>query len=258
MNAPLSNRIEQLARAYWQPLVLAVLMFLVLSQVYSWGVAAIELSKVDGLIEETEDTSPPITDGEKPKTPGKPGSTPGKPPQRKEPPKKPAKNIFKKEQVNYNLTAIYMNKAVINGQTVEEGGKIGKATLKEIGLWDATIEVEGATRKLEMFKSGGSGPSSGSMRSRPPSRSKSKSKTSKAKPVKSGSSSRSLRDMTMRELKSLPPGEGRRLWENASQKDRDNIMEREKDSASRGGDRGGREVRVIRGGRTVSVDVIGK
>ncbi len=228
-----SKSIKQFSRTYWQSLVLVVIVFIILTQVYSWGAAVIEMNRVDKLIEQTTGSSQPET------IQGKPGSPPGSSSQskgalpKKVAPPKAVKNIFKKEEANYVLTAIYMDKAVINGQAVEMMGKIGKATLKEIGMWDVTIEVNGSTRKLEMFKGGGAVPSKPVTRRRSP-----KPKKVKTKPSKSSSSVRDIRDFSMRELKSLPGDEGMRLWKEASQEERDRFVEREKEDNSMGRGRG--------------------
>jgi len=67
----------------------------------------------------------------------------------------PPKNIFKKEEMNYAISAIYLNKAVINGEAVEVGQPVGKAKLKEIRSSSIVIEEEnGETRTIEMFQGG--------------------------------------------------------------------------------------------------------
>ncbi|HOL94181.1 MAG TPA: hypothetical protein PLH79_07535 [bacterium] len=178
MKTMLSNKIGQLARAYWQPLVLATLMLLILSQLISWGVSVAELHKVDRLITETASVQPESGNPEspgaertgRPDRPGRPGhpDDSGNPEGGGTPPS-PAKNIFKQENVNYQLTAIYLNKAVINGQEVGVGDKVGgKATLEEIGVSSVVLkEDDGNTRTLSMFQGEGGGSPDGGGRSRP-------------------------------------------------------------------------------------------
>lgn len=234
MNARLSNHIGQLARAYWQPLVLAVLILLVVSQVYAWAVAAIELRKVDTLISQTEDTTPP-KDGGNSTAEGKPDSPPNGPPQENQESKQPPNNIFKREEINYILSAIYMDKAVINGQDVAVGGKIGNAEVKEIGVWDATIEVDGQTRKLEMYQGGGGDPSSSGPGDKSPSRSGSSRNKSSGRsgsspaPVQilmSNGARISIQGMSVDQLRNLPPEQRRQMWENASESERQQLRER--------------------------------
>lgn len=153
MRHSIPDRWTQLARTYWQPLVLTLLAILAFSQIVAWGVAAIELKKVDNLIAQTEKSEPAATQS-------KPSDSNQAP--NPEQPRKPAKNIFKKEEMNYMLSAIYMDKAVINGQEVGIGQNVGKAILKEIGINRVVLEEEnGNSRTVEMFQGGGgAGPSS--------------------------------------------------------------------------------------------------
>jgi hypothetical protein len=148
MNALRKKNIGSIARAYWQPLVLLALLLLILAQTYSWAIKYVELRKVDTLIIQTEDLS--ITGDQKT------ANQPPQPPQQNNP-VKPDKNIFKKENINYQLSAIYMDKAVINGKDYKAGDKIGNATLIEIGVFHAKIQEEGKSqpRTLELFKGGG-------------------------------------------------------------------------------------------------------
>ncbi len=161
MRHSIPDRWTQLARTYWQPLVLALLAILAFSQIVAWGVAAVELKKVDNLIAQTEKSEPAATES-KPGDSGQPAPSSSNPPSNPEQPRKPAKNIFKKEELNYMLSAIYMDKAVINGQEVGVGQNVGKATLKEIGINRVVLEEEnGNSRTVEMFQGGeGAGPSS--------------------------------------------------------------------------------------------------
>ncbi len=195
MRTLFSNRIGQLARAYWQPLALAVLALLACSQVIAWGVSAIELSKVDKLIEQTKNTEPAALqtkDGPTPATPGAPqGMNPGGPPSGGNPganpagtppqEKKPAKNIFMKVQVNYMLSAIYLDKAVINGQPVSVGQNVGTAKLKEINIFSVVLEDEkGNPITVQLFQGGeGGGAPSPMPMQQPPTRNNGNNKSSR-------------------------------------------------------------------------------
>ncbi|MBN2327523.1 MAG: hypothetical protein JXR73_10250 [Candidatus Omnitrophica bacterium] len=174
MKRVVTNRLGQLARTYWQPLVLIFLALLAFSQVVSWGVTAVELKKVDNLIERTQKTqaAPDAPNGEG-SEPGKNEPGGAKPPSEQNQPPKPAKNIFKKEETNYAVTAIYLDQAVVNGQPLKVGQNIGKAKLKEIGMNHVVIEEEnGQTKTINMFQGGGNGGPPPS--SRPPNRASSR------------------------------------------------------------------------------------
>jgi hypothetical protein len=226
MISHLKNRCQKLANTYWQQMLLAVLTLLILSQVYSWCVAAIEIHRIDTLIEETNDLSHTSKSAKTESTP-----------QKSKQESLIAKNIFLKEKANYILSAIYLDRAVINGKNIKIGGSVGKATLIEIGVWDATIEIDGKTRKLEMFK-GGASP----VQTKRDSRSRTTSSIPKTKPqkikpnkpgkVKLNGETYNIRKMSMRELKSLPPEVGMRIWKSASQEDRDALIQREKEENS--------------------------
>ncbi len=176
------HQLGQLARTYWQPLVLMVFALLVLSQVIAWGIAVVEIKKVDTLITQTEkaksspdqpksDATPPNSDSAKPDgqtpnstppNPGNPGNpspdAPNSPSGGDSTPPKPAKNIFKKEEINYIVSAIYLDKAVVNGEEVGVGQNIGKAKVKEIGVSKIVLEEEnGNARTVEMFPGSGGG-----------------------------------------------------------------------------------------------------
>jgi len=150
-----SERIGMIARAYWQPLVLTVLVLIALGQLYSWGSTYVELRKVDSLVAKTADLVP--VKAEKPSSP--PSGPPGAPPQ-SDAGRKPKVNIFKREQIPYQLTAIYMKDAIIDGQSVQVGGRVGKAVVKDIATSTVVIQEDGVAqpRTLQMFQ-GGEGPS---------------------------------------------------------------------------------------------------
>jgi len=151
-----ADRIGMIARTYWQPLVLILLGMVALSQLLSWGMAYAELKKVDRLIAQTEQTDPPVTNSSSSGSPHGSPVPPGNTPQKK----KPVKNIFRRDNTKYQLTAIYMDKAVINGKVVKVGDRVGKAIVQKIGTSTVTVQVEGQDhpRTLEMFKGGAGGP----------------------------------------------------------------------------------------------------
>ena len=214
MKKPQRN-MESLARAYWQPLLIAVLALLILFQTYAWAVKIVDLHKVDSLLSQAEQiNSAKKNNNNAPTSQGMPASSPGMsnpggptgavipaggPPdmgmgmQRSGNPgmggmpagmpmgmsggmpagmpgpdgageqKKPKKNIFKAEMMNYQLTAIYMDRAVINGQDVKVGDRVGKALLKEIGVFDVKIQEEGKEnpQTIQMFTGQGGSPMMG-------------------------------------------------------------------------------------------------
>lgn len=176
-----TDRFGQLARTYWQPLVLSLLALLAFSQVISWGVAAVELHKVDSLIDRTQSSqsSPPAGEnGQKnsskpeglPKTESSGQESPtadamkpemaetrnsGQSSNEEQAPV-PVKNIFKKDEQNYIVSAIYLDKAVINGEAMSVGQSVGKAKVKEIGVFNVVLEEEnGQTQTIEMFQNTG-------------------------------------------------------------------------------------------------------
>ncbi len=152
MNAVSKTKIGTLARAYWQPLVVLVLLLLALSQLYSWGSTYIELKKVDSLIAKTEQTHP----SEKESSSEEDDSN--KRTQKKED-NKPERNIFKRESIPYKLTGIFMETAIIDGKYVKEGDRVGKAIVKHIDIFSVQILEDGKTepRTISMFQSKGGG-----------------------------------------------------------------------------------------------------
>ena len=243
MNLNPQRDIKSLARAYWQPLLLAILSLLIFLQTYSWAVKFVDLHKVDTILAQAEqintvkkenksnpntkempNTNPAMSNngmmnpgGEGIPNPGmmgsmkpgmanpgmmgsmkpgmanpgtmgsmKPGmanprmmsgsmgggmpvripgseSTPGSNASGDQ--KKPKKNIFRTDNMTYQLTAIYLDSAVINGQDVKIGDRVGKATLKEIGIFDVKLQEEGKenSQTVQMFTGEGGGPMGGGM-----------------------------------------------------------------------------------------------
>lgn len=240
MKTMLSNKIGQIARAYWQPLVLSTLMLLILSQLISWGVSVAELRKVDRLITNTATVHPestPSAASAQPAQPAQPGgsSAPGGPggpggpgnPGGSESQPQPAKNIFKQDQINYQLTAIYLNKAVINGQEVGVGEKVGgKATLQEIGVSTVVLkDDDGSQRTLSMFQGeGGGGPDDGGR----PRRVEGGPRPGMGNPSRPGielPAGLQARGLSREQLRSMPPEERRRLIMNLSPEERERMRQ---------------------------------
>ena len=153
MNALRKKNLASLARAYWQPLVLALLILLIALEGFAWMSKWIELRKVDRIIAKAE--SPQTAEGTP--TPSPQQETGQPQPGKEAQPPKPLKNIFKQENINYQLSAIYMDQAVINGNPYKIGDNIGKAVLKEIGIFEVKIQEDGNEnlRTLTLFTSQG-------------------------------------------------------------------------------------------------------
>lgn len=201
----MNKQLHMLFKVYWQPALLALLGVLVLFQMYSWSASIAELNKVETMLDKAADTdsneegqSNESPEGSNP--PGRPGPNRNggnsQPEQRQ-----PARNIFKETKHNYKLTAIYLDKAVINGNPFAVGSKIGNATLTHIGVDSVTIEEEGndQPKVIQLFQGGDSGPVGPSMRrpSRSSSRPSGRPSTSKPAP--------SVRSEPEREREPGPP-----------------------------------------------------
>lgn len=178
MNYQLRERAIGYLRAYWQQIVYAALGAVLLVQIGGTLYRILELRQVDRLIAQAESSDSKETKNENSGKPGNqnmpgpgPQMGPGGPPNGGQS-RRPEKDIFRIEKPKFMLTAIYLDKAVINGQEVKAGGKIGNATLVSIGSSSVTIEIEGENqpRVFEMFtgKNGGGGRPSGGQ---PPGRS---------------------------------------------------------------------------------------
>ncbi len=228
MKTMLSNKIGQIARAYWQPLVLSTLMLLILSQLISWGVSVAELRKVDRLITNTAAAGPEDKPAAAPGLPGQPGGppVPGNPGSGEDQPQ-PAKNIFKQDQINYQLTAIYLNKAVINGQEVGLGEKVGgKSTLEEIGVSTVVLkDDDGSRRTLSMFQGeGGGGPESGG-RSRRGEGGNRPGMGNSPRPGMELPAGLQARGLSREQLRNMPPEERRRMFMSLSPEERERMRQ---------------------------------
>ncbi len=150
MNARIFEQIKALVRAYWQHTALGLLALLVLFQLSSWGMTYIDLMKIDSRIAEAKTPG----ESEDAKEENQSGSN------KNNEERKPEKNIFKKEEISYRLTAIYMDTAVIENKDVKVGDRVGKAEVKEIGLDYVVIQEDGKenTRRLELFEQSGGRP----------------------------------------------------------------------------------------------------
>lgn len=146
MKHPWMEQFELAVRAHWWRGVIALLGIVLALQLYSWASTLLDFNRINHLISQAEDLSAKPESGNQPPD--------GQP----KPPKEPAKNIFKKEDVQYQLTAILMDYAVINGQNVKVGEKAGKAEVKEIGNDFVVIQEEGKeqTTTLSLFQGGNS------------------------------------------------------------------------------------------------------
>ncbi len=226
------ERIGLIARAYWQPLVLLVLLLVAVGQIYSWGATFIELKKVDSLIAKTENVNP-----EKKTSDSSPSSSEeNKPPEEK----KPAKNIFKREDIPYQLTAIFMDSAIIDGQTVKVGERVGKALVKEIALSSVKIQEDGTTntREIHMFQNsdGGEG-GRGDRRNDRGSRMSSGSRSSQVSSGPSGRQALSGRNPDMEKIRNMSPEQRRQFIQNMSPEERERMrgMARERFGGRPGG-----------------------
>lgn len=164
MNFQLRERAIGYLRAYWQQIVYIALGAVLLFQVGGTLYRILELHQVDRLIAQAESNDSKNTKEENGGKQGNPEQGPQMGPggpQGGGQPRRPEKNIFRIEEPKFMLTAIYLDKAVINGQEVKAGGKIGNATLVSINPFSVTIEIEGEDqpRIFEMFtgKNGGEG-----------------------------------------------------------------------------------------------------
>ncbi len=187
-------------KQFWQPMVLGFLGLLLLIQFYSLGSSYSEFHIIDTKItqakdihvDEEEESDPSNSSGLN--RPGRGGPNSNQNQQRR-----PARNIFKEKKVSFKLSAIYLDKAVINGKDYAVGDQIGNATLIEIGVDYAKIDVEGEDnpQTVQLFQGGGPRPSGGrggssrapSRRSRPSSPSTNESSSQSPQPSQSVESS---------------------------------------------------------------------
>ncbi|MBI1390852.1 MAG: hypothetical protein GC154_20675 [bacterium] len=242
MNTRINEQMRGWVRVYWQPAIYGLLGFILLIQFGVYGYRWLELRSIDSLIASAENADPAPGAGDSkpgensggPGNPGGPGMPggPGNPGEER----KPEKDIFRKEEVKYQLTAIYFDKAVINGQEVAVGGRVGKATLDEIDGFSVIISEEGSdqSKRLEMFTGqdggGGSpvnrggGPSSRGGISRP--RPSSPPPSNSSRRVSNDGGSSGIPDDIRERLRSMSPDERRRAFESLPPDVRERIMQR--------------------------------
>ncbi len=150
MKHPRIEQLELILRVHWWRGLMGILILLLLIQVYSCVTTLLDFRRIDSLIAQAEDLNT---------TPNKTEDNAQRQSQN-QPPKQPAKNIFKKEDVQYQLTAILMDYAIINGQNAKVGDKVGKAEVKEIAMDHVIIQEDDKDQPttLMMFQTqGGSG-----------------------------------------------------------------------------------------------------
>ncbi|MBZ0254630.1 hypothetical protein K8I31_01120 [bacterium] len=232
MNYQLRERAIGYLRAYWQQIVYAALGAVLLFQVGGTLYRILELRQVDRLIAQAESSDSKDAkdeNGGNPENQNKPGpgpqmgpGGPGGPPGGGQP-RRPEKDIFRIQEPKFMLTAIYLDKAVINGQEVKAGGRIGNATLVSIEPFSVTIEIEGEDqpRIFEMFtgKDGGGGRPSGG---RPPGRS-----SRPPRPMPGGGGGPSMPVMQMGGMggPGMSPDQRRQMLENAPPEVRARMMQ---------------------------------
>ncbi|MFH1738186.1 MAG: hypothetical protein ABIH23_04200 [bacterium] len=142
-------------RSFWQPIVVALLALGIIGQLGSWGYTALQMHSIDRLVDAAKSEKETKEKESTEQTQGRPPQSPGNPPQQ------PKANIFHRQRISYVLSAIYKDQAVINGQPVKAGGRVGEATVEEIRLASVMIHEDGKPQphELEMFQgSGGGGP----------------------------------------------------------------------------------------------------
>ncbi|MFB3787529.1 MAG: hypothetical protein ACE15F_14290 [bacterium] len=142
MKAPL-NPVTLLHRILFSTLFLMVVLILEISLVFSWQSASRGLEAVDRIMLEMKESSP---GGIEAVARSRDRSPLGKP-------QFPPRNIFIKQETSSKLTAIYMETAVIDGQSVQVGDRVGQGVVREIG--DSSVVIlEGKEQRpvrLEMF-----------------------------------------------------------------------------------------------------------
>ena len=152
MRNRLTDQALLLLRAYWQPALMGFLGLMIVSQLAVFAWRAIELNRISTLIAEASEISPQPAEEEQ-EASNRQSNRGGEEQQQ------PSRNIFIKERTEYQLTAIYMNKAYINGQEVQEGDRVGRAEVIEIDPMSVTIQEEMSddTQTLTLFQGGGGG-----------------------------------------------------------------------------------------------------
>jgi hypothetical protein len=139
-------------QSFWRPIVLAVLALVVVGQVASWGYTALQMHSIDRLVASAQND-----ENEARRITGDPYDNPGRSP--RSPTLQPKADIFLRKNPSYQLSAIYKDQAVIDGQTVKAGDRIEKATVEKILLASVIIQEDGKpSREIKMFQGrGGSG-----------------------------------------------------------------------------------------------------
>lgn len=156
MKHPWIEQIEVILRERWWQGLMGILGLILVMQLYSWASTLLDFNRINNLIAQAEELNiQPEEDSQSQQPPNQPSQ--------------PAKNIFKKEQVQYQLTGILMDYAIINGKNVKVGGKTGKAEVTEIGNDYVVIQEEGKdqTQTLTLFKGGSSEGNRGNTSPRP-------------------------------------------------------------------------------------------
>ncbi|MDP8245546.1 MAG: hypothetical protein P9L94_15785 [Candidatus Hinthialibacter antarcticus] len=226
MNYQLRERAIGYLRAYWQQIVYALLGAVLVFQIGGTLYRLLELRHVDRLIAQAESSDSKENKNEE----QAPNPQMGPSNQGGGQPRKPEKDIFRFQEPKFMLTAIYLDKAVINGQPVAVGGRIGNATLVSIESFSVTIEIEGEDqpRMFEMFtgQNGGGGGRPVNNRS---------GRKSQRPPMPGGDMSSPMPAMQMgggggagmREaMRNMPPEQRRQMLENAPPQVRERMMRR--------------------------------
>ena len=113
-----------------------------------WHNAYGRIRDVDALLARAEAVTPP--DAKTDEKPGQQG-----PPQQKQ----PKDDIFKRQKVNYQLSAIMNEQALINGRMCKAGDRIQSATVIAVAQFSVTIheDQQDNPRDLHLFSQGGGG-----------------------------------------------------------------------------------------------------
>lgn len=142
MKAPL-NPVILLCRILFSSLFLTAALLLEANFILSWRSASRELEAVDRIMLDMKESSPGGNEAAALQPDRSPRGEPIFPP----------RNIFIKQETSYKLTALYMETAVINGQAVQVGDRVGQGVVWEIGNSSVVI-LEGKEQRpvrLEMF-----------------------------------------------------------------------------------------------------------
>ena len=252
MSPQTSERIGMLARAYWQPLVLAVLILVIVGQLFSWGATVVEFAKVDRMIEEAENVDSPATESNEPENPRQGPSGPRADSNRSN---QTARNIFKNEKQSYTLTMIYMDTAVINGQNLKVGDRVGKAVVQSIDLTSVELLEDGSEspKTIAMFQGSGDSPGGGRRGGGPPSgmRHSGTQRSGNRSPALAVSSGGNQGGGDMFErIRNMSREERRSYFQNLSESEREELRQRARERfGGRGPGGGGPVIMEVRRGR---------